>query len=72
MPMRHLPEGIANFDSWFGTYPLLVFPVRVFNRGASSGALTPRPEECNDCKPYRPCHGVHNSCLSPSANGAPR
>merc|ERR1719197_871798 len=48
MPMRYLPEGIAKFDEWFGAYPLLVFPVRIFDRGHLSGMLTPRPSECGD------------------------
>jgi len=47
MPMRRLPEGIDKFDEWFGAYPLLVFPVRIFNRGKLSGLLTPRAEECD-------------------------
>ena len=47
MPMRHLPEGIAKFDEWFAAYPLLVFPVRIFNRGELSGFLTPHPDECD-------------------------
>jgi len=47
MPMRRLPEGIAKFDEWFGAYPLLVFPMRVFNRGEHSGMLKPRPDECD-------------------------
>jgi len=46
MPMRRLPEGIRNFDKWFGAYPLLVFPVRIFNRGENSGMLHPRADEC--------------------------
>ena len=46
MPIRRLPEGIRKFDDWFGAYPLLVFPVRIFNRGEHSGMLKPRPEEC--------------------------
>lgn len=47
MPMRRLPEGIRNFDEWFGAYPLLVFPTRIFDRGEMSGLLRPRPEECD-------------------------
>ena len=47
MPMRRLPEGIRRFDEWFGAYPLLVFPCRVFNRGELSGMLSPRREECD-------------------------
>ena len=46
MPVRRLSEGIRKFDEWFGAYPLLVFPVRVFNRGELSGMLHPRADEC--------------------------
>jgi len=49
MPLWRLPEGIAKFDDWFGAYPLLVFPVRIFDHssetGGSSGLLTPRAAE---------------------------
>ena len=59
MPMRRLAEGIAKFDDWFGAYPLLVFPVRIFDHSKAvegkasgvshrtSGFLTPRAEECD-------------------------
>jgi len=43
MPMHRLPEGVRKFDDWFGVYPLLVFPVRVFNRGEHSGFIHPQP-----------------------------
>ena len=46
MPLRRLPEGIRKFDEWFGAYPLLVFPTRIFNRGENSGMLHPRRDEC--------------------------
>jgi delta24-sterol reductase len=42
MPLKKLSEGIENFDSWFGVYPLLVFPIRIYGRGKHSGFLTPR------------------------------
>jgi len=48
MPMHRLAEGLANFDKWYGAYPLLVFPVRIFDRGELSGFLHPRPEEAKD------------------------
>ena len=52
MPMRRLPEGIDKFDEWYGAYPLLVFPVRIFDHSketdGSSGLLTPRKEELQD------------------------
>lgn len=42
MPVRYLAEGVEKFDNWFGIYPLLVFPVRVYDRGDKSGFLTPQ------------------------------
>ena len=42
MPLKHLEEGVEKFDDWFGVYPLLVFPIRVYGRGKHSGFLTPR------------------------------
>merc|ERR1719181_295749 len=41
MPLHKLVEGIDRFDEWFGVYPLLVFPVRVVDRGPLSGMLRP-------------------------------
>jgi delta24-sterol reductase len=41
MPLRSLPDGLRLFDNVFGVYPLLVFPVRVWNRGELSGFVTP-------------------------------
>ena len=40
-PVRSLSNCIENFDGWFGVYPLLVFPLRVYDRGTRSGFLTP-------------------------------
>jgi delta24-sterol reductase len=45
MPLKKLSEGIENFDSWFGVYPLLVFPIRIYGRGKHSGFLTPRESD---------------------------
>jgi len=45
MPLNKLSEGIENFDSWFGVYPLLVFPIRIYGRGKHSGFLTPRDND---------------------------
>uniref|UniRef100_A0A7S2WV87 Delta(24)-sterol reductase n=1 Tax=Rhizochromulina marina TaxID=1034831 RepID=A0A7S2WV87_9STRA len=42
MPVRCLEEGLDNFDGWYGVYPLLVFPLRVYDRGQRSGFLTPQ------------------------------
>jgi Delta24-sterol reductase len=44
MPVRRVPEGIENFDRWFGVYPLLLFPIRVYKR-EPSGLLNPAPED---------------------------
>jgi delta24-sterol reductase len=44
MPIDRLPEGIEKFDNWYGVYPLLVFPIRIYDRGEGSGFLTPRKE----------------------------
>ncbi len=44
MPVRRVPEGIENFDKWFGVYPLLLFPIRVYKR-KPSGLLNPAPED---------------------------
>lgn len=45
MPLMKLCEGIEKFDSWFGVYPLLVFPIRIYSRGKHSGFLTPRDSD---------------------------
>jgi delta24-sterol reductase len=42
MPISLLDEGIDKFDKWFGVYPLLVFPLRVYDRGDRSGFLNPQ------------------------------
>jgi delta24-sterol reductase len=41
-PIRSMAEGIEKFDVWYGVYPLLVFPLRVYDRGAHSGFLMPK------------------------------
>ena len=40
-PLRRLSECIELFDGVFGVYPLLVFPVRVFDRQGRSGPSRP-------------------------------
>merc|ERR1711865_998086 len=40
MPIDYLAEGVEKFDEWFCVYPLLVFPLRVYDRGELSGFLT--------------------------------
>lgn len=47
MPVRDLGECIENFDEWYGVYPLLVFPLRVYDRGEHSGFLTPHSRNCH-------------------------
>eukprot|EP00939_MAST-03C_sp_MAST-3C-sp1_P004071 g4071.t1 len=44
MPVRRVSEGIENFDRWFGVYPLLLFPIRVYKR-TPSGLLNPKPDD---------------------------
>eukprot|EP01041_Mallomonas_annulata_P011307 gene11307-23661_t len=41
MPIQDLKEGIERYDGWYGVYPLLVFPLRVYDRGDLSGFLKP-------------------------------
>mmetsp|Transcript_22729 Transcript_22729/g.22928 ORF Transcript_22729/g.22928 Transcript_22729/m.22928 type:complete len:609 (-) Transcript_22729:1029-2855(-) len=41
MPIQDLEEGVEKYDEWFGVYPLLVFPLRVYDRGDLSGFLHP-------------------------------
>lgn len=55
MPLHRLAEGVQNFDKWFGVYPLLVFPVRIFDRGALSGFLSPDASEL-DLPQHQPLH----------------
>lgn len=55
MPMHRLAEGVRRFDDWFGVYPLLVFPVRIFDRGPMSGFLRPEPAELDEAK-HQPVH----------------
>eukprot|EP01042_Synura_sphagnicola_P006610 gene6610-8454_t len=42
MPVADVAEGVLKYDEWFGVYPLLVFPLRVYDRGHLSGFLNPR------------------------------
>lgn len=42
MPADRVAEGVARFDEWFGVYPLLLMPMRVWDRGTKSGFLHPR------------------------------
>jgi len=55
MPMHRLAEGVDRFDEWFGVYPLLVFPVRMFDRGDKSGFLRPNQRELDQAE-HQPKH----------------
>ena len=52
MPLHRLTEGIDKFDEWFGVYPLLVFPVRIYDRKELSGFLRPNPKQLEKGKDY--------------------
>jgi len=52
MPIRKLSEGVHKFDDWFCVYPLLVFPLRVYDRGERSGFLHPRKDMLIPGKDY--------------------
>jgi len=45
MPLRKLEEGVKNFDQWFGIYPLLSFPIKIYDRGEKGGFLNPLKKE---------------------------
>jgi delta24-sterol reductase len=45
MPVRRLTEGVKNFEEWWDIYPLLLFPLRVYDRGHHSGFLHPRGDD---------------------------
>lgn len=42
VPLSEVAEGLEKFNGWFGVYPLLVFPVRLYDRGVYSGMVGPR------------------------------
>lgn len=42
MPVGTVLDGVRKYDEWYGVYPLLVFPLRVYDRGEFSGFLNPR------------------------------
>jgi len=41
MPVRRLAEGLDKFEEWWDIYPLLLFPLRTYDRGERSGFLNP-------------------------------
>lgn len=42
MPVRRIEEGLQKFSEWWDIYPLLLFPLRTYDRGEHSGFLNPR------------------------------
>lgn len=42
MPIDKLEEGAKNFNEWFNVFPLLIFPVRAYDRGNLSGMIHPK------------------------------
>ena len=42
MPVRRLAEGLHKFEQWWEIYPLLIFPLRVYDREEHSGFLHPQ------------------------------
>lgn len=42
MPVRYLEKGLDKFEQWWDIYPLLVFPLRTYDRGERSGFLHPQ------------------------------
>lgn len=52
MPVAFLEEGVDKFDEWYGVYPLLVFPLRVYDRGHLSGFLHPQKQHLIKGKNY--------------------
>jgi delta24-sterol reductase len=42
MPVRRLAEGLQKFEEWWDIYPLLLFPLRTYDRGEHSGFLHPQ------------------------------
>jgi Delta24-sterol reductase len=40
VPLSELPRRVELFEQWFNVYPLLVYPIRIFDRG-KQGFLRP-------------------------------
>jgi len=50
MPVRRLEEGLDKFEQWWDIYPLLLFPLRTYDRKAADGSTLAgflHPKECN-------------------------
>lgn len=52
MPVRRIAEGVKGFEKWFDVYPLLCFPLKVYDRGDHSGFLHPRKENLAEGKDW--------------------
>jgi delta24-sterol reductase len=44
IPLDELPKAVGKFEQWFNVYPLLVYPIRVFDHG-NEGFLRPPPKK---------------------------
>ncbi|MFW5926022.1 MAG: FAD-binding oxidoreductase [Myxococcota bacterium] len=51
VPLRHLPEAVELSHERFGVYPLLVFPIRVYDHGDHQGLLR-RPKQLRPGKDW--------------------
>ncbi len=52
MPLKLLATGIHKFHDWYEVYPLLVFPVRVYDRGDLSGFVNPKKRNLHKGKKW--------------------
>ena len=50
MPVRQLEQGLHKFEQWWDIYPLLLFPLRTYDRGLHSGFLNPQGRNLKDGK----------------------
>ena len=44
IPLSELPRSVELFEQWFNVYPLLVYPIRIFDHG-KNGFLRPPPNK---------------------------
>lgn len=44
MPVRRIADGLEKFEQWWDIYPLLLFPLRTYDRGERSGFLHPQKQ----------------------------
>lgn len=52
VPIRHIGDAVRGFEGWFDLYPLLLFPLRVYDRGDNSGFLHPNKRDLIQGKDY--------------------